>query len=362
MPDVLKLAEGVAVPAPEQGVTLRYSREAADRVLDFFKLLVFAQNRWAGKPFVLQPWQVDMIRTFYGVQVLDDEGNWVRYRRFLYNEIPKKNGKTELAAGLGLYHLLADGEAIPNVGIFAVDRENAETLYKAAKYMVEHTAMGQPPHKPMVYCRDSVREIRTRFGGVMKVYSNDVENKHGPSFSAILADELHAWKGRGGRARWEVLTQGSNAARLQQTVLVLTTAGDDPDRRSIGWEVHEKCRRVLAWRRGEPERQMDEDDTEWLPIMYGISALTGDDPDRIAALDIYDEALWKRCNPNYGVIHQPRKFRAEAQAAKGSEASERSFRWLRLNQWIATKDVGWIPLTIYDKTQIGPSAKAEREA
>lgn len=253
MPDVLQLAEGVAVPAPEHGVTLRYSREAADRVLDFFKLLVFAQNRWAGKPFVLQPWQVDMIRTFYGVQVLDDEGNWVRYRRFLYNEIPKKNGKTELAAGLGLYHLLADGEAIPNVGIFAVDRENAETLYKAAKYMVEHTAMGQPPHKPMVYCRDSVREIRTRFGGVMKVYSNDVENKHGPSFSAILADELHAWKGRGGRARWEVLTQGSDAARLQQTVLVLTTAGDDPDRRSIGWEVHEKCRRVLAWRRGEPK-------------------------------------------------------------------------------------------------------------
>lgn len=265
------------------------------------------------------------------------------------------------ANDMGLYHLLADGEAIPNVGIFAVDRENAETLYKAAKYMVEHTAMGQPPHKPMVYCRDSVREIRTRFGGVMKVYSNDVENKHGPSFSAILADELHAWKGRGGRARWEVLTQGSDAARLQQTVLVLTTAGDDPDRRSIGWEVHEKCRRVLAWRRGEPERPMDEDETEWLPIMYGISTLTGDDPDKIAALDIYDEALWKRCNPNYGVILQPRKFRAEAKAAKLNEGSERSFRWLRLNQWVATKDVGWIPLTIYDKTQIGPSAKGERE-
>ena len=308
---MLRLAPGIEVPAPEPGTKLRYAPEAAERVIQFFKLLVFAQNRWAGKPFVLQPWQEEMIRAFYGVQVLDDEGNWVRYRRFLYNEIPKKNGKTELAAGLGLYHLLADGEAIPNVGIFAVDRENAETLYKAAKYMVEHTAMSQPPHRPMVYCRDSVREIRTRFGGLMKVYSNDVENKHGPSFSAILCDELHAWKGRGGRARWEVLTQGSDAARLQQTVLVLTTAGDDPD--------------------------------------------------KIAALDIYDEALWKRCNPNYGVILQPRKFRAEAKAAKLSEGSERSFRWLRLNQWVATKDVGWIPLTIYDKTQIGPSAKGERE-
>ena len=358
---MLRLAPGIEVPAPEPGTKLRYAPEAAERVIQFFKLLVFAQNRWAGKPFVLQPWQEEMIRAFYGVQVLDDEGNWVRYRRFLYNEIPKKNGKTELAAGLGLYHLLADGEAIPDVGIFAVDRENAETLYKAAKYMVEHTAMSQPPHRPMVYCRDSVREIRTRFGGLMKVYSNDVENKHGPSFSAILCDELHAWKGRGGRARWEVLTQGSDAARLQQTVLVLTTAGDDPDRQSIGWEIHEKCRRVLAWRRGEPERPMDEDETEWLPIMYGISTLTGDDPDKIAALDIYDGALWKRCNPNYGVILQPRKFRAEAKAAKLSEGSERSFRWLRLNQWVATKDVGWIPLTIYDKTQIGPSAKGERE-
>jgi phage terminase large subunit-like protein len=41
---------------------------------------------------------------------------------------------------------------------------------------------------------------------------------------------------------------------------------------------------------------------------------------------------------------------------------ERNFRWLRLNQWIATKTVGWLSLTLYDKTQIGPSPKAEREA
>lgn len=361
MADLLELAPGVCVPKPEDGVQLRYDGAAVERVLSFFRLLVFAQNRWAGKPFRLMPWQESFIRTFYGVQVLDDEGNWVRYRRFLYTEIPKKNGKTELAAGLGLYHLLADGESIPNVGIFAVDRENADTLYKAAKYMVEHTAMSQPAHRPLVWCRDSVREIRTRFGGLMKVYSNDVENKHGPSFSAILCDELHAWNGRGGRERWEVLTQGSDAARLQQTVLVLTTAGNDPDRTSIGWEIHAKCRRVLAWRQGTPERPTDADDPQWLPVLYGISALTGDDPDKINALDIYNEALWKACNPSYGTILQPRQFRAEATAAKQSESNERTFRWLRLNQWVSTKDVGWMPLPIYDKTQIGPSAKAERE-
>ena len=99
----------------------------------------------------------------------DDDGTGVRYRRYLYNEIPKKNGKSELAAGLGLYHLLADGEQLPNVGIFAVDKENADIIYKCAKYMVEHTALSQPAHRPLAWCRDSVREIRTRFGGVMKV-------------------------------------------------------------------------------------------------------------------------------------------------------------------------------------------------
>lgn len=361
MPESVWLTPFIRVPVPDDGAELRYSQEAADRVFRFFGLLVFGQNEWAGKPFVLLPWQEQIVREFYGVQVRDDDGSWVRYRRFLYNEIPKKNGKSEFAAGLGLYSLLADGEARPNVGIFAVDRENADIIYQCAKFMVENTALSQPEHKPLAWCRDSVREIRTRFGGVMKVYSGDVENKHGPSFSAILCDELHAWKGRKGRARWEVLTTGSDAARLQQTVLVLTTAGDDPDRASIGWKIHEKCRRLLAWRRGEPERPQDADDPEWLPVMYGVSVLTGDDPDKLKDLDIYDEELWRQCNPSYGVTMKVRKFRAAARSARQSEAEERNFRWLRLNEWISVKDVGWLPVTLYDKTQIGPSAKAERE-
>ncbi len=363
MPDMMRLSPAglqpeVCVPKPEDGAQLRYSQGAVDRVMGFFSLLVFGQNEWAGKPFNLLPWEEQAIREFYGVQVLDDDGNWVRYRRFLYDEIAKKNGKSEFAAGLGLYHLLADGETLPKVGIFAADRPNADIIYQCAKYMVEHTALSQPAHRPLAWCRDSVREIRTRFGGLMKVYSADADTKHGYSFSTILFDELHAQKNR---RLWDVLTSGSDAARRQQAVIVLTTAGDDPDRRSIGWEVHEICRRIMAWRRGEPEQLLDQDDPRWFPIMYGISALTGDDPDKIAALDIYDEELWKKCNPSYGVTIKPRQFRAEARAARQSEAAERNFRWLRLNQWISTKDVGWLPLTLYDKTQIGPSAKAERE-
>ena len=195
---------------------------------------------------------------------------------------------------------------------------------------------------------DSKREIHTKYGGVLKVYSADAESKHGYSFSAIIFDELHT---QPNRRLWDVLTAGSDAARRQQAVIVLTTAGDDPDRKSIGWEIHENCRRILAWRRGEPERELDGDDPAWCPIMYGVSVLTGDDPDRIAALDIYDEAVWYACNPGLGHNLKLRDFRRAARAARQSEAAERLFRWLRLNQWIATHTVGWLPLGLYDKTQ-----------
>lgn len=357
-PEILTLAPGIEVPVPDDGAKLRYSTEAVERVEQFFSLLVFGQNRWAGQPFRLLEWERTAIREFFGIQILNDRGEWVRYRRFLYDEIAKKNGKSEFAAALGLNFLVNDDESRPQVGIFAADKINADIIYQSAKFMVEHTALGQPVHRPIAWCRDSVREIRTRFGGVMKVYSSDADTKHGFSFSAIIVDELHA---QPNRRLWDVLTVGSDAARLQQAVIVLTTAGDDPDRKSIGWEVHEKCRRILAWRRGEPERPQDADDSQWLPIMYGLSVLTGDDPDTIANINIYDESLWKICNPSYGVTIEPRMFRAEARAAKLSEVAERNFRWLRLNQWISTKDVGWMPLSLYDKTQIGPSAKTERE-
>lgn len=347
MPELVWLTPFLQVVKPEDGVELRYSQEAVQDVLDFFALLPFGQNEWAGQPFVLSDWELDAIRHMYGVQMKDDDGQWVRYRRFLYDELPKKNGKSEFAAGLGLYHLLWDGERLPKIGIFAADKDNADIIYQAAKYMVEHSCLGEGA-KPIAWARDSRREIHTKYGGVLKVYSSDADTKHGYSFSAIIIDELHAQRDR---RLWDVLTAGSNAGRRQQVVLVLTTAGNDPDRKSIGWEIHEKCRRILAWRRGEPERELDQDDPAWCPIMYGIGALTGDDPDQIAALDIYDEELWYKCNPSLGKNLRLRDFRADARAARQDDAAERLFRWLRLNQWVATDDVGWIPVTVYDKTQ-----------
>lgn len=307
-------------------------------VIDFIQLLKLASAGFEGQPFQLQDWQKDLIRRFYGE--VDRDGNDVfRHYQYLYLEIPKKNGKTELTAALGLYHLLADGEGNPQIYIVAADKENAGICYNSMKKMAAQASWIMKRVKII----DSGRQIRLKDGsGFAKVLSADAENKHGYNPSCVIFDELHA---QPNRKLWDVMTFGAGSARKQPAWLVLTTAGDDPDRNSIGWEIHEKCRAILAARNGtgDPER----DDPLWLPIMYGLP----DNPEELAKIDIYDEALWHQVNPSLGVTIPIRTLRNEARAAKQSEASERLFRWLRLNQWIAVKAVGWLPLTLYDRTQ-----------
>ena len=220
--------------------------------------------------------------------------------------------------------------------------------------------------------------------GILQVLSAEAYSKHGYKPSCVIFDELHA---QPNRELWDVMTGAAGASRRQPAWIVLTTAGDDPDRSSIGWEIHEKAvgirdarqlrrirsdggdvRSVLSLRHVGDEDLADaeaellgRDEENWLPILYGLTAMFGDDPDDLEKLDIWDESLWYLCNPSLGKHLSLRNIRMEAASAKRSEAEERVFRWLRLNQWITTKSVGWISLNLYDKTQWGPSKKRERE-
>lgn len=318
----------------------KFSANYADYVCGFLESLVFGSGDWEGKPFILQPWQRDPIREFYGTLDTDeDSGRAFRRFQYLYLEIPKKNGKTELAAALGLYHLVGDGEKNPQVYICAADKENASICFNAMLAMIELL----PWLKKRVDPVESRKEIHLKDGsGFIKVLSAEAYSKHGYNASCVIFDELHA---QPNRKLWDIMTFGAGSARLQPVWIVLTTAGDDPDRHSIGWEIHEQCRRILAARAGTGPTE--DDNPIWLPVMYGMP----DDPEEVDKIDIYDEEVWKRCNPSIGVTIPLRTIRQEARDARQNEAKERLFRWLRLNQWIATKSVGWLPLTLYDKTQ-----------
>lgn len=370
-------------------------QSAGQFVCDFIERLPTTDT---GAPFELYAWERSAILEFYSAMV-EDEGDIIRRYQYLYLEIPKKNGKTELSAALGLYHLFADGEHKAEIYLCAADRNNAGIIYDAMIAMIDGSPwLSKLKASGEMWVTESTRTIvyqrkeQTKNGnvqwkrlGVLKVMSSDTrKGKHGYKPSCVIFDELHD---QPNRKLWDLMTFGSGDARRQPVWIVLTTAGDDPDRNSIGWEVHEKAvgvrdarqlRRILA-EGGDPRqvlslRHVDDEDLakaeqellerekpEWLPVLYGLTALYGDDPEDLAGIDIYDEALWYRVNPSLGHHLKISKLRAEARDARRDPAAEKLFRWLRLNQWISVKAVAWLPLTLYDKCQWGPSRKAERE-
>lgn len=371
-------------------------KAAGKFVCDFVERLPRTSD---GKPLHLYQWQRDFLMEFYSTMETDeDTGKRLRKYWYLYLEIPKKNGKSELAAALGLYHLFADGELNAEVYVCAADKENASIVFNAAVFMVQTApwtakmvARGElkiRESQKMIVYRQRVRTENGGFKwvnvGVMRVLSAEAFSKHGYKPSCVIFDELHA---QPNRELWDVMTGQAGDSRDQPVWIVLTTAGDDPDRGSIGWEIHEKAvaardarqlrriraeggdvRQVLSLRHVEEAdltaaeaELLERDLPNWLPVLYGLTAMFGDDPDDLAKVDIWDENLWRMCNPSLGKHLSLRKVRAAARDAKLSEAAEKLFRWLRLNQWISVKAVSWISLTLYDKCQWGPSKKSERE-
>ena len=376
---------------------MAWDEESGRFVCDFVERLPTTDT---GKPFRLYDWQRDTLMDFYSTMDLDEEsGRLLRRYQYLYLEIPKKNGKSELAAALGLYHLFGDGELNAEVYLCAADKDNASIVFRAAVFMLETApwtakmiARGDlkvSKSQKRIEYRQRVQSengaLRWVTVGLMQVLSAEAYSKHGYKPSCVIFDELHA---QPNRDMWEVMTGAAGAAHEQPVWIVLTTAGDDPDRNSIGWEIHQRAasirdarqlrtileqggdpRQVLSLRRvaeDEMPRAQEAllalDETNWLPVLYGLTAMYGDDPEDLEQIDIWDESLWAMCNPSLGKHLTLRALRLEAQAAKKSPAAEKLFRWLRLNQWISVKAVGWLPLSLYDKTQWGPSARADRQA
>lgn len=371
------------------------NEESGRFVCDFVERLPTTDT---GRPFRLYDWQRETLMEFYSTMDRDEEsGRLLRRYQYLYLEIPKKNGKSELAAALGLYHLFGDGELNAEVYLCAADKDNASIVFRAAVFMLETApwtakmvARGElkivKSQKRIEYRQRVKAEngaLRWVNVGLMQVMSAEAFSKHGYKPSCVIFDELHA---QPNRDMWDVMTGAAGSAHDQPVWIVLTTAGDDPDRKSIGWEIHEKAVAIRDARRlreilaqgGDPrqvlslrhvsleelpqaqEALLAREESNWLPVLYGLTALYGDDPEALAQVDIWDETLWRQCNPSLGEHLKLRALRLEAQAAKKSPAAEKLFRWLRLNQWISVKAVGWLPLTLYDKTQWGPSSKAER--
>jgi phage terminase large subunit-like protein len=297
-----------------------FSEAKAQRAVKFFESLKHTDGQFYNQPFILLPWERQIIRDVYGT--LKDNGT--RQYKYVYIEIPKKNGKSELAAGAALYHLFADGERNGEIYGCAADKKQAKIVYKVAKDMTDLV----PALKKRARVTDSLKSIRDKVSGsVYEVLSAEAFTKHGFKTSACIFDELHA---QPSRELWDVMTFEAGAARAQPIWWVITTAGDDPDRVSIGWEQHEYALKVLSGEIIDPT---------WYVVIFNYQ---GD--------DIYNEANWFKANPSLGAAKSLDSMRETAATAKNKPANERLFRWLDLNQWITTKLSTWQPVDLFDQS------------
>lgn len=297
-----------------------FSEAHAQRAVRFFEMLRHTDGQFYNQPFTLLPWQRQIIRDVYGT--LKEDGT--RQYRYVYIEIPKKNGKSELAAGAALYHLFADGEMKGEIYGCAADRGQASIVYQVARDMIDLV----PALSRRAKVTDSAKKIvDTTSKSFYQVLSADAFRKHGFKVSACIFDELHA---QPNRDLWDVMTFESGSTRRQPIWWIITTAGNDPDRVSIGWEIHEYASKILSGEIVDPS---------WYVVIYNYE---GD--------DIYNEENWHKANPSLGPVKSIDQMRDAALTARQKPANERLFRWLDLNQWITTKLTTWLPLDLFDQT------------
>ena len=296
--------------------TSSYNKDAADYAVLFIESLRHTKGSWYKKPFELIDWQEQIIRDIFGI--LKPNG----YRQFntAYIEIPKKQGKSELAAAVALLLTCGDGEERAEVYGCAADRNQAKIVYDVAVDMVR---LCPALDKRVKILESQKKLIYLPTNSTYQVLSADVANKHGFNTSGVIFDELHT---QPNRKLYDVMTKGSGDARTQPLYFLITTAGTDTN--SICYEVHQKALDIIEGRKIDPT---------FYPVIYGA-----DESD-----DWTDPAVWKKANPSLGITVGIDKVEAACNSAKQNPGEENAFRQLRLNQWVK-QAVRWMPMDKWD--------------
>lgn len=294
-----------------------FDEAAGDRAVAFVEnYCTHTKGKLAGTPFVLEGWQRFLVSRLFGWMRADGSR---RYRTG-YIEIPRKNGKSTLAAAISLYVLTADREPGAEVYTAAADREQAGIIFDIARGMADNAPELRSLCKPYA---TSKRLVVESTGSYLRCLSSDAFTKHGLNAHGILFDELHAQKDR---ELWDVLTT-SVGSREQPLTLGITTAGFD--RHSICYELHDYAAKVTSGVIEDPD--------------FFACIFAADDDD-----DWTDPEVWHKANPCLGVSLAVDYLESKCREAQNSPAKENVFRRLHLNQW-TEQDVRWLQMAKWDE-------------
>ncbi len=293
-----------------------FDLEAADRVRFFFlKFLRHSKGEFAGKPFELLDWQWErIIAPLFGWKAADGTR---RFRRAGI-AVPKKNGKSTLLSGIGLYMLCGDKEAGAEVYSAAASRDQAAIIYNEAANMVE----ASPALASHINLRRQAKEMDYQ-QCAYKALSADVPTKDGLNIHCLLFDELHTQKTWD---LWNTLRYGF-AARRQPLLLWISTAGVySPE--GIGYTQWQYARNVQ----------------EGVIIDPSFLACVYEAPE---SEDWKSEAAYAKCNPSYLKTLSKRDWAESVAEAIALPSNENNYKRYRLNQWVRQASK-WIQMERWD--------------
>jgi phage terminase large subunit-like protein len=292
---------------------LRFDSQAASHAIDFFGFLHHSKGEWAGQTFALAPWQAFVVGCLFGWKRSDG----LRRFRTAYCAVPRKNGKSSIAAGIGLYLLVADGEQGAEIYSAATTRDQARIVFDEAKRMVTRSPALRRRVEVLIN-NLNVERSASRFMPL----SSDASTMDGLNVHGAIIDELHAH-----RTRQVVdVLDTATGARRQPLLFEITTAGYD--RHSICFEHHDYSIKVLEG--------IVRDDA-WFALIAGADE--GD--------DWTDPKVWRKANPNFGISVKEDDLARKAEKAVALPGAQNAFRRMHLNEWTEQAE-RWIDIAAWD--------------
>lgn len=276
-----------------------FDKKAAMRAINFIEKLKHTKGEWAGQRFRLEPWQQFVLWNIFGWKNADG----TRRFRYAYIEIARKNGKTALSAGVGLYMLFADGESRPEVYSAATVKDQAKICFSDAVAIVKATDL----KNYLTPYRNSI--VYESKGGTFKPLSSDYGTHDGLNPSCGIIDEFHAHKDSG---MFDVI-KSAFGARRQPLMFIITTAGFNKS--GACYAYRENVIKVL--------RGVNEDDS-----LFGI-IYTLDDKS-----EWDDPKMWIKSNPNLGVSLSADYLADQVKDAKNRPEAVRNVMTKNVNLWV----------------------------
>lgn len=291
-------------------------------VKKFISNLTTTTGRWAGKPFVLHPFQNDWIDLIFETEI-GPFGERRRIRREVVIGVGRKNGKTELLAAICLALLVCDGERGGLVIGAAAKRDQAKLMLETAKRMVNNS----PWLSKFLICRrDHI--YFPEMDATYKVIAAEAQKEHGLNPHAVVVDEGHATMETSRELYDTLLT--AQGARENPIAIVITTAGPAPT--GPMFELYEYGKQIQAGARSDPR--------------FGFLWYESE-PDA----PVGDRAAWIAANPAFGLFLREEFLKDASDSVLNGKSPEFMFRRLHLNQWTTAAE-RWLPYSKVEQCKV----------